>query len=293
MIKKSTWLHLRIPFSFFLLPVFLFAASMSPHASSYHLLLVLIILHFFLYPASNGFNSYFDKDKGSIGGLEKPPAVSIELYYVSLIFDLVALALGLLINWHFVLMLFIYGLISKAYSHPDIRLKKMALTGWFMAGFFQGFFTFLMVYIGINNIYINEIKGIEVYIAALLSSILLWGSYPMTQIYQHEEDYNRGDRTMSIKLGILGTFYFTGVVFLLVDISFLWFYSHYYSENTALLFQIFIIPMIVYFVYWYFKVNKNPSSANYRSTMMLNTISAICLNSFFFIILVLFTTEWF
>lgn len=291
MIKKSTWLHLRIPFSFFLLPVYLFAASISPHADVYHLLLVLIIIHFFLYPASNGYNSYFDKDKGSIGGLEKPPGVTKELYYASLFFDGIALLLGFLINWHFVAMLFIYGLISKAYSHPGIRLKKMPYTGWFMAGFFQGFFTFLMVYIGINNLYIQQISQIEVFVAAFLSSVLLWGSYPMTQIYQHEEDSSRGDITLSLKLGVLGTFYFTAGLFLLADLSFLWFYSYYYSISTALLFQIFIVPMILYFGYWYYKVYKNRSAANYRSTMLLNGISAFCLNLFFLIIFILFTTD--
>ena len=32
-----------------------------------------------------------------------------------------------------------------------------------------------------------------------------WRAYPMTQIFQHEED-KRGDETLSLKLGIKGTF---------------------------------------------------------------------------------------
>ena len=127
MIKKSTWLHLRIPFSFYLVPVFLFAWSISDKQYVFNAVLSFVIIHFFLYPASNAYNSYFDKDKQSIGGLKNPPPVSKELYYIALIFDAIALMLGLFIGWQFVLMLFIYGLVSKAYSHPSIRIKKYAI----------------------------------------------------------------------------------------------------------------------------------------------------------------------
>ncbi|MDQ3393862.1 MAG: UbiA family prenyltransferase [Bacteroidota bacterium] len=291
MIKKSTLLHLRVPFSFFLLPVYLFALSLSPSAPIFNVVVVLVIIHFFLYPASNGFNSYFDKDTGSIGGLEKPPEVSKELYNVSLLFDLVALFLGFLINWQFVIMMLIYGAISKAYSHPMIRLKKWAFTGWFMAGLFQGFFTFIMVYIGINKISVHEVAPGQVYFAAFLCSVLLWGSYPMTQIYQHEEDSGRGDYTLSFKLGILGTFYFTAGAFILADLGFLYFYLTYYSDSFAILFQAFIVPMILFFAYWYYQVLKNPNAANYRNTMRLNTISAVCLNIFFLIMFILHSFE--
>jgi 1,4-dihydroxy-2-naphthoate octaprenyltransferase len=281
MMQTSTLLHLRIPFSFFLLPVFLFALSISAPPSFFNFLLVLIIVHLFLYPASNGYNSFFDKDKSSIGGLEFPPEVSRELYFTSLILDTVAILLGFLVNWHFAVMLFVYGIISKAYSHPGIRLKKYPFIGWFMAGFFQGFFTFLMVYIGINNIYLHEIANLQIYYAASLTSLLLWGSYPMTQIYQHEEDGQRGDHTLSLILGIKGTFYFTAIVFLVSNLAFILFYLTFYSLTSALAFQLFIVPMLIYFLYWYSKVHKEKKQANYRNTMRLNLISAICLNTFF------------
>ncbi|MEM8895006.1 MAG: ubiquinone biosynthesis protein UbiA, partial [Bacteroidota bacterium] len=147
--KRSTWLHLRIPFSFFLLPVFLFAVSILDQLDWWLAVIVGVILHIFLYPASNGYNSYFDKDEQSIGGLKNPPKVSKELYWISLLFDGIALAVGLWISWQFAVMLLVYGLVSKAYSHPSIRLKKMPIIGWITAGFFQGYFTFLMVIVGV------------------------------------------------------------------------------------------------------------------------------------------------
>ena len=120
------------------MPVFLFAWAHSKDINWFEFMVVFVSLHIFLYPASNGFNSYFDKDEDSIGGLKNPPKVTKNLYWVSLLFDLVALLLGLLVGWQFVVMLFVYGLISKAYSHPSIRLKKLAITGWLAAGIFRG-----------------------------------------------------------------------------------------------------------------------------------------------------------
>lgn len=281
MIKKSTWLHLRLPFSFYLMPVYLFALSVAEQIYILLAILVFVSIHFFLYPASNAFNSYFDKDEESIGGLEHPPAVSKELYHAANVFDLIALLLGLLVNWQFALMLLIYSLVSRAYSHPSIRLKRYPIISWLVAGFFQGFFTFAMVYIGISQLPLVSFFKIEILLPAFLSSMLLWGSYPMTQVYQHREDARRGDRTLSLLLGVKGTFYFSAAVFMLANAGFLAFYSYYFSLQEAFLFQLFLLPMLGYFIHWLLRVKKNISLANFRHTMLLSTISATCLNLFF------------
>lgn len=281
MFKKSTWLHLRIPFSFFLLPVFLFALAVSPNINESRIVIVLIALHLFLYPASNGYNSYFDKDEGSIGGLKNPPKVNKGLYYMALVFDVIAIALGLLINWQFALMLFIYGLVSKAYSHPSIRLKKFPFTSWFIAGLFQGLFTFLMSYVGLNDYTMYHVLKLSVLIPALLSSAILWGSYPMTQIYQHEEDSQRGDITLSLKLGVLGTFHFTGLAFTLASASFVWYFIDVYQLKYAVAFLISMAPVVLFFSYWYLQTRNDRAKADFTNTMRLNFLSAIFLNAFF------------
>ena len=281
MLKKSTWLHLRLPFSFYLMPVYLFALSVADKVHSIPAFVVFVALHFFLYPASNAFNSYFDKDEESIGGLEKPPPVSKELYVTANFMDGIALILGLFAGWQFCLMLIVYSLVSRAYSHPAVRLKKYPFISWLVAGFFQGFFTFLMVYMGISQKGIMSLWEYEVLIPAFLSSMLLWGSYPMTQIYQHREDARRGDRTLSLLLGIKGTFYFTALIFSLANAGYFIYYLSYFSLQEALLFQFFLLPMLVYFFYWFFKVQQNILLANFSYTMRLSTISAVCLNIFF------------
>ncbi|HLT80856.1 MAG TPA: UbiA family prenyltransferase [Cyclobacteriaceae bacterium] len=282
MFSRSTWLHLRVPFSFFLLPVFLFSLCLSPNATGARIFWVFIILHFFLYPASNGYNSYFDRDEESIGGLRRPPKVQTELYGVSLALDAVAILLGIVfVNWMFAIMLFVYGLVSKAYSHPSVRLKKLPIVGWLAAGFFQGCFTFIMCYIGINDFTLDEALTPKPLYAGLLTTCMLLGSYPMTQVYQHHEDARRGDMTISRLVGISGTFWLSGVMFLLVLIGFTTFFGFYFSAQYSVIFAIAMFPMAIYFVLWYLQVRHDKMAADYSHTMRLNFVSATSLNVFF------------
>lgn len=282
MFSRSSWLHLRIPFSFFLMPVFLFSLSISPNLNQQTMLWVFVIVHLFLYPASNGFNSYFDKDEKSIGGLKNPPPVNKGLYYLSLLFDVLAITFAWLkVSPTFAIMIFIYGMISKAYSHPLTRLKKYPIGGWFVTGLFQGAFTFVMCYVGLNKFDIQRVLRPEILTPAMLTSIMLWGNYPMTQVYQHEEDKKRNDITLSLRLGIRGTFYFTAFVFTLAVAGFLVYFNYYYQLRYGLVFMASLSPVLLYFFYWFSKVYKNETFADYKHTMWLNFISAVCLNLFF------------
>ncbi|MEM6829125.1 MAG: UbiA family prenyltransferase [Bacteroidota bacterium] len=279
--KKSTLLHLRIPFSFFLLPVFLLACAVAETIDWQNFGLAFFILHFLVYPASNGYNSYFDKDEESIGGLKNPPPVTKELYWTALLFDLIGLIAGLFISIEFTLMVVVYGLISKAYSHPSVRLKKSPISGWLAAGIFQGYFTYLLSYIAVKDVALIASFSWEIQLPGILSSLLLLGSYPMTQVYQHDEDSRRGDLTLSRLLGIKGTFHFTAVVFAITTGGFLYYFNTYHQFMDGLYFTAFLSPVLIYFSIWYLSIRKNLVSADFTSTMRLNFISAIFLNGFF------------
>jgi 4-hydroxybenzoate polyprenyltransferase len=281
MLSKSTILHLRIPFSFFLLPVFCFAVSVAHPTDWYRAIWAFFIIHFLIYPASNGYNSYYDKDEDSIGGLENPPPVSRELLYTTLIMDGIAILLGLLVSFWFSVGLVLYGLASKAYSYDKIRLKKYPIISWLVIGFFQGFFTFLMVYQGVLICDLSELLQPKVWLAGTLSSLMLLGSYPMTQVYQHQEDARRGDLTLSRLLGIRGTFLFTMLVFGTVGGLYFLYFWQFYTWQIGLIFELSLLPVVAYFMLWFYRVWQNEVNANFKSTMRLNLISAICMNLFF------------
>jgi len=263
------------------MPVYFFALGHSPNFTESRIIWTFLIIHLLLYPASNGYNSYFDKDEKSIGGLKNPPPVKKELYFISLLMDITAIVLALEISVLFASMIFIYGLASKAYSHPSFRLKKMPVLGWLVIGFFQGFFTFLMCYEGINVFGISGVLKTNILIPAALTTVMLLGSYPMTQIYQHEEDSKRGDKTLSVLLGIKGTFVFTAIVFAIATLGFALYFILFFKIKYAIVFVVSLSPVLLYFFIWFIQSRKNIEVVNYSRTMWLNFISAICLNGFF------------
>lgn len=282
MITVSSLKHLRIPFSLFLMPVFFFALALTPNHNELRILWVFVTLHLFLYPSSNGYNSFFDKDEESIGGLKVPPKVTPDLYWLSMVFFGIAIGLGFLINWEYASMVLIYGLVSMAYSHPAIRIKKYPYGSWFIAGFFQGYFTFAMAYVGLSGLDWSTILKPHVLIPGMLTSLMLWGSYPLTQVYQHREDSKRGDQTLSLKLGIKGTFYFANFFFLLTGIAFVWYFISKDQIDVIWIYLGAMLPILLYFFIWFSFIRTNPEKyASYSWTMGMNAVSALMLNAFF------------
>ena len=53
---------MRIPFSIFLMPVFWFALIPIEDIPIAKSVFIFFLIHVLIYPASNGYNSYFDKD---------------------------------------------------------------------------------------------------------------------------------------------------------------------------------------------------------------------------------------
>jgi hypothetical protein len=138
-----------------------------------------------------------------------------------------------------------------------------------------------MCYIGINNFQLESCWNIHVVAPAILSSVMLWGNYPMTQVYQHDEDSKRGDITLSLKLGIKGTFIFTAIIFTFATGGFIFYFYELFKVKYTLYFLAGLSPVLMYFSYWYLKVLKSDKNVSYEYAMGLNFISATCLNLFF------------
>ncbi|MDR6563698.1 MULTISPECIES: UbiA family prenyltransferase [unclassified Arcicella] len=284
---KNIILHLRIPFSFFLMPVYWFALSQTSNTNLGISIGVFFLLHLLIYPASNAYNSYYDKDEGSIGGLENPPPVSKALFYVAWGLDIIAVIIAYLLSgWILALALLIYSSISKAYSNDKIRLKKYPILSWITVGIFQGAFTYLTVIQAIDELPLENLLQEKYLFPALLSSFNLLGFYPMTQIYQHEEDAKRGDLTMSRLLGIRGTFIFTAGIFLLVTIGFFYFFQtqQIFQFPAFIVYLVVMSPVLIFFNSWFLKVLKDERLADYKHTMQLNFLGSICLNLFFILL---------
>lgn len=276
----TAWRLLRIPFSLYLMPIFWFALSASPEINSAQAVLVFVILHLLVYPASNGYNSYYDRDEGSIGGLKNPPPVTESLYWLVLGFDVAAVLLSFTLSWLFAAMVLLYLLVSKAYSYQGIRLKKYAILSTVVVVLFQGGFTFLMVQVGIGlppEIIISKTN----LLLALVSTLFLCGSYPLTQVYQHEEDAQRGDQTLSLKLGLWGTFQFAAISLLIATAVLLYTYWLRNENAHSLIFLLCTGPVVLVFSKWVWQVRQDVAMANFEQTMRMNKVSSLSMSAAF------------
>ena len=103
----------------------------------------------------------------------------------------------------------------------------------------------------------------------------------MTQIFQHKEDKERGDITLSLKLGIIKTFLFSGVNFLVGGFLLT---LHFYSMKSIesfYLFLLFMLPTIIFFSYWFCLCFKKNAEANFKNCMRLNALSTLSFCLFF------------
>ena len=270
-------------FLFFLMPVFWFAVSSLPHFDIVRMIFIFCIIHLLVYPSSNGYNSYMDRDTGSIGGLKNPLPPERELFYVTISMDILAVVLSLFVSGLFALLLSIYIICSRLYSYRGIRLKKYPVIGYLIVVINQGGLLFFMVYRAVSSSYIESFPAE----AILAACFLIGGFYPITQIYQHESDKADGVRTLSMLLGKKGTFVFCAAMYLL---AFAFLFSYYWAEGQLYLFyilQIFFLPVLLYFLQWAWKVWKDQSLADFSHTMQMNWLASACTNLGFITILII------
>jgi 1,4-dihydroxy-2-naphthoate octaprenyltransferase len=281
MLQRSTIQLLRFHFSFFLLPVFLFALGQVPVININHALVIFCILHLLVYPASNGYNSYMDRDEGSIGGIKNPMQPTRQLFRVTVIMDIIAILLSLLISYWFVICIIAYILASRAYSYRGIRLKKYPFIGYMTVVLFQGSVTFFMVYHGsdVNKTLVVPAAGIAA------AGLLIGGFYPLTQIYQHEADKKDGVRTISAMLGYRGTFIFTAIIYTLAMSLLAWLFFISHQQNKFFVLATMMIPILVYFFIWAGKVWRNEQAADFSNTMRMNLLASLCTNLSFLTLL--------
>lgn len=223
-----------------------------------------------------------DRDDTPIGGLSKPMQPTRQLFAVSVVMDIAAIALSFIVSYWFVICIVAYIAASRAYSYRGIRLKKYPVTGYLTVVIFQGSLTFFMVYHGAHIE-----KTLAVPPAGMVAAgLLIGGFYPLTQVYQHEADRADGVQTISAMLGYRGTFIFTAVIYTLAMLVIAWMFMSKGEENKFFVLATAMLPILVYFFMWAGKVWKDVHKADFRNTMRMNLLASCCTNLAFFTLLI-------
>jgi 1,4-dihydroxy-2-naphthoate octaprenyltransferase len=282
MLKRSTIQLLRFHFSFFLLPVYLFALSQVTEINRTKAILVFIILHILVYPSSNGYNSYMDRDDTPIGGLQNPMQPTKQLFVCTVVMDLIAICLSFIVGLTFAAGVIIYIAASRAYSYRGIRLKRFPFIGFLTVFIVQGALIFYITYVSTGG----KMTG-SPWLPSVISSLLIGALYPLTQVYQHQADIKDNVITISYVLGKKGSFVFSMLLFLSATALLYILFNNAGRLNYFFLYTLMLFPVAGFFVYWMLKVWRNEAAANFTNSFKMNVIATFCTSLFFLTLIIL------
>jgi len=78
---------------------------------------------------------------------------------------------------------------------------------------------------------------------------------------------------------------FCAIIYALAWVFMAQFFIRMDETAKLLVVSIFFLPIIVYFIQWFWKVRKDVLEANFKNTMKMNWLAAICTNIAFIILL--------
>jgi len=157
----------------------------------------LVIWVLFLNGGTLAINSVFDRDEGDIGYLNAPPPLPRYLLHFSLGLLIAGQLLAFTLPAGFQIAYAICFVLSILYSVPPFRFKAVAGVDWVINMWGFGTLTPYAAWAATGRP-LDAGHGIVL----LAFCPLFAGLYPLTQLYQFDEDRRRGDRTLALILGM-------------------------------------------------------------------------------------------
>jgi 1,4-dihydroxy-2-naphthoate octaprenyltransferase len=276
---KSLFIHLRLHFQLLLAPVYLWGWLVAGGGWSLRVLVGFVAFHFFLYSGATAFNSYYDRDLGPVGGLERPPAVQPALLPFSLAIQAVGWILAAVVNVTFAIIYGVFVALSVMYSHPRIRLKAHTVTSLLVVGFGQGALAFLAAWAATRGD-VGGAWSIDGALGASAAVLLILALYPLTQLYQIDEDASRGDRTVAVVWGPDRCFAFALACTVLGGLPMLVLLAWRFGVTDTLLVGLGLLLQVLVLAVWARRYNPREKLRTYHGVMRLNTVSASALTAY-------------
>lgn len=198
---KNFLVHLRLPFQLLLAPFMLFGAALSGGRAGLRFVVAFVVLHVCFYGGTTAFNSHYDKDEGPIGGLETPPPPGTWLLPGSIVLQAVGLAVAAFVGVAFLAVCALFAILGVLYSHPATRFKGKPWPSWLTVMLGQGALGAIAGVAAVESAH----PSVVLVFAVLAASLIASGIYPLTQVFQIDEDARRGDRTVAMMIGKKGT----------------------------------------------------------------------------------------
>jgi 4-hydroxybenzoate polyprenyltransferase len=266
---RDDWKHLRVAFQLTLAPIFLWGYTVSGAALETRIVPAFIALHLFLYTGITAFNSYYDRDEGPVGGLERPPPVRESLLPVAVGLKAAGLAMALWVGPAFAAIYAAFVVLSVLYSHPAIRWKANPWLSAAVVCLGQGGLGFLSGWAAATGGAATawSVRGV---LGGAVAALTTLGMYPVTQVYQVEEDARRGDRTLCVALGPSGGLAISQASFALAGFAAVAVAVLYYSRLDAAILGGAYVALILLVGFLRARFGALPRARAFRAVMTLN-----------------------
>lgn len=188
---------------------FLLGGFLSPEMNWPSFLVQFFNVHLLLFGGATAYNSYWDKDEGPVGGLKNPPKMKPWMWFVAILMQAVGLLIAVPAGSLFVGIYGLSMLLFWLYSTPHARWKGKPIKSLIAIGISTGTNSLLLGYLaaGMNTL------SFPVIVASIGVAFVILSLYPASQLYQMDDDMQRGDRTFAIKYGFRGVFNFFVLAF--------------------------------------------------------------------------------
>ena len=213
---RPLFTHLRLHYQLlFLSPLFAWGFLLGGATPSWRALLGFLSFHVCLYGGITAYNSYYDRDEGPVGGLKVPPPVTEPLLGFSLSIQALGFVLAGWVSTAFGLLYLLVMVLSVAYSHPRFRWKARPVLSLFVVALGQGAVGFAGGWLCGADPPRPFYPPLDGALGMAGAALITTGFYPLTQLYQIEEDRTRGDRTFAVAFGARASFRFSLTLLLL------------------------------------------------------------------------------
>ena len=270
---RSLFIHLRLHFQILLAPIFLWGYFLADGRPDFDFWIAFLAFHLCLYGGTTAFNSYYDRDNGPVGGLEKPPPVVQALLPFSLLLQGIGALLAAWVNLSFLAIYLIIFAMGFAYSHPRLRWKARPLGGLATVGVGQG----VLACWGGWAAATPDLVPIDplAWLGFLAVSALTVGFYPLTQIYQIDEDLARGDLTFAAWVGPRGAFVYAIVTMTIAAVALIFVIFRLLGPLNALVVALFYTGLLAIIVHWAITYDNAQILVNFRRVMRIYMLTSV------------------
>lgn len=194
-------IHLRLHYQFLILSGgYLLAGLFVENIHWGEFWMQFLNVHVLLFGGATAYNSWWDKDEGPIGGLKSPPKMDRWMWPVSMGIQYIGLAWAVTVGWNYATIYAISMLLFWLYSTPLARWKGKPVLSLVAIGVSTGTNSFLLGFLAAGGYPITFFEdAIAVGVALILLSL-----YPVSQVFQTDEDIQRGDQTFAVIFGLKG-----------------------------------------------------------------------------------------